>query len=73
MTQERRDTNEHGLVAAVRWVRSHLLGWRRRPPMVGVREPRRPKPTLPAASVALKEPRAMRWIKLGNRHSGEHT
>jgi hypothetical protein len=73
MTQERRHANGHGLAAAVRWVRSHLLGWRRRPPLVGVREPRRPKPTLPAAAVALKEPRAMRWIKLGNKHSGEHT
>jgi hypothetical protein len=72
MTQERRHVNGHGLTAAVRWVRSHLLWWRRRPPMVGVREPRRPKPTLPAAAVALKEPRTMRWIKLGNRHSGEH-
>jgi hypothetical protein len=72
MTQERRHVNGHGLTAAVRWVRSHLLWWRRRPPMVGVREPRRPKPTLPGAAVALKEPRTMRWIKLGNRHSGEH-
>ena len=72
MTQQRRRANRHGLAGAARWVRSHLLGWwPRRPPMVGVREPRRPKPTLPAAAVALKEPRAMRWIKLGNRHTGE--
>jgi hypothetical protein len=70
MTQQRRRVNRHGLAGAAHWVRSHLLGWwPRRPPMVGVREPRRPKPTLPAAVVALKEPRAMRWIKLGNRHT----
>jgi hypothetical protein len=59
------------LAAAARWVRSHLRLWPRRPPLVGVREPRRPKPGLPAAAVALKEPRAMRWIKLGNAHQGE--
>ena len=75
MTQERRHANGHGLVAVLHWVRSHLPRWRRRPPTVGVREPRRPKPTLPAAAVALKEPRTglMHWIKLGNRHTGEHT
>jgi len=32
--------------------------WRRsRPQAAGVREPRRPRPTLPAAAVALAEPR----------------
>jgi hypothetical protein len=41
--------------------------------MVGVREPRRPKPTLPAAAVALKEPRPGRWIKLGDTRKGEHS
>jgi hypothetical protein len=42
---------------------------RRRPPEpAGVREPRRPHPGLPAAAVALAEPRAdqRRWIKLIN-------
>jgi hypothetical protein len=75
MTQERRHADGHGLATAVHWVRSHLPRWRRRPPTVGVREPRRPKPTLPAAAVALKEPRAglMHRIKLGNRHTGEQT
>ncbi|HEY5989170.1 MAG TPA: hypothetical protein VIV12_22735 [Streptosporangiaceae bacterium] len=29
----------------------------RRPPFAGVREPRRPKPTLPAGAIALPEPR----------------
>src|ERR1700741_1898691 len=75
MTQERRHANGHGLAVVLHWVRSHLPRWPRRPPAVGVREPRRPKPTLPAAAVALKEPRTglMHWIKLGNRHTGEHT
>jgi hypothetical protein len=73
MTRERRHVNGHSLATALHWVRSHLPRWRRRPPLVGVREPRRPKPTLPAAAVALKEPRAMRWIKLGNRHTGGDT
>jgi hypothetical protein len=75
MTQEHRHANGPGLVAVLHWVRSHLPRWRRRPPTVGVREPRRPKPILPAAAVALKEPRTglMHWIKLGNRHTGEHT
>ena len=42
--------------------------WRGRPPeKAGVREPRRPKPTLPAAAVALAEPRTrlrrLPWTK----------
>jgi hypothetical protein len=45
--------------------------WRRRPrrPDAGVREPRRPKPTLPTAAVALAEPRTelRRWLKLRRR------
>ena len=41
--------------------------------MAGIREPRRPKPTLPAAAVALAEPRTSRkhWIKLGNRRGDD--
>jgi hypothetical protein len=48
-----------------RFMRS-IRGWRRRPqrPEAGVREPRRPKPTLPSAAVALAEPRTMRSIRL---------
>jgi hypothetical protein len=61
------------LTAPARWVRSHFglgmagpaLRWRfggrfwfrRRPPVAGVREPRRPRPVLPSAAVALAEPR----------------
>jgi hypothetical protein len=56
-----------------------VAGWRRlferlahrgrRPPPAGVREPRRPRPTLPAAAVALAEPRTARQrrIKLTRR------
>lgn len=56
------------LSAPVRWARRDPRRWRRQPPEAGVREPRRPKPTLPAAAVALDEPRTevRRWIKLLN-------
>lgn len=42
-----------------------------RPPRAGVREPRRPRPTLPAAAVALDEPRTAlkRRIRLNRRRS----
>lgn len=57
------------LTAALAWVRD-LLHPRRpsRPPDAGVREPRRPRPTLPAAAIALAEPRTevRRWIRLRN-------
>jgi hypothetical protein len=55
------------LTAPLRWIRDH---WRPRPLAdAGVREPRRPKPTLPAAAIALAEPRTevRRWIRLTNR------
>jgi hypothetical protein len=50
------------LTAPARWINDRLgrLGrwrWRPRPDLAGVREPRRPRPTLPAAAVALAEPR----------------
>jgi hypothetical protein len=52
------------LTAPSRWILSITRrrirrngGGRRRPPFAGVREPRRPKPTLPAAAMALREPR----------------
>ena len=34
------------------------------PPPAGVREPRRPRPTLPTAAVALAEPKTRRWFRL---------
>jgi hypothetical protein len=59
------------LTAPLRWIDDHLMRWhgnrpgpiarwwrrRHRPGLAGVREPRRPRPTLPAAAVALAEPR----------------
>jgi hypothetical protein len=50
-----------GRAAADRFMR-----WRGHPPeLAGVREPRRPKPTLPSAAVALDEPRPQprRWLR----------
>lgn len=47
-----------------------ITRWWRRPspprPDAGIREPRRPKPTLPAGAIALAEPRTqtLRWIRL---------
>lgn len=50
-----------------RAVADRFMRWRGHPPeLAGVREPRRPRPTLPAASVALDEPRAPRrrpWFR----------
>jgi len=57
------------LTTAVRWIRDLLSRSRpSRPPDAGVREPRRPRPTLPAAAIALAEPRTdiRRWIRLRN-------
>jgi hypothetical protein len=48
-----------------RAVTDRFMRWRGHPPeAAGVREPRRPRPTLPAASVALAEPRTglRRWF-----------
>jgi hypothetical protein len=61
------------MTASLQRMLDHIRNWRRRPPMAGIREPRRPKPTLPAAAVALAEPRTSRkhWIKLGNRRGDD--
>jgi hypothetical protein len=57
------------LTALLQWL-GHLLhgGRMARPPEAGVREPRRPRPTLPAAAIALAEPRTevRRLIRLRN-------
>jgi hypothetical protein len=50
------------LTAPSRWLLDRASGYRHRrgpgrPPDAGVREPRRPKPSLPGAAVALAEPR----------------
>jgi len=72
MTRPRRHPARRSL-AALHWVLDHLPKWRKRPPTAGVREPRRPKPTLPGAAVALKEPRTslMHWIKLGTQRGDD--
>ena len=47
------------LTRVSRAVVDRYMRWRGHPPEeAGVREPRRPRPTLPAASVALLEPRS---------------
>jgi hypothetical protein len=59
---------EHA-VAGLRRLFERLTHRGRRPPLAGVREPRRPRPTLPSAAVALAEPRTARQrrIKLTRR------
>jgi hypothetical protein len=62
--------------AAVQWVKNLLSRrWPARPPDAGVREPRRPRPTLPSAAIALAEPRTQvrRWIRLINRRDTHET
>jgi hypothetical protein len=65
----------NALTTALQWVRDQLRRQRpSHPPEAGVREPRRPKPTLPAAAISLAEPRTevRRWIRLRNlRNSDE--
>jgi hypothetical protein len=49
---------QKALTRVTRAVVDRIMRWRGHPPEeAGVREPRRPKPTLPAAAVALAEPR----------------
>ena len=49
-----------------------VMRWRGHPPeLAGVREPRRPRPTLPAAAVALAEPRARPRLLKPRWASGE--
>jgi hypothetical protein len=54
------------LTRMARSVADRFMRWRGHPPEeAGVREPRRPRPTLPAAGVALAEPRSglrRRWF-----------
>jgi hypothetical protein len=62
------DGVRQALARMTRAVADRVMRWRGHPPeLAGVREPRRPKPTLPAAAVALAEPhtrlRRLRWIR----------
>ena len=63
------------LMAPLRWATGYLGRRKSQPPEAGVREPRRPRPTLPAAAIALAEPRTevRRWIKLTNRRDTDPT
>jgi hypothetical protein len=64
---ERRHEVWAAVVRMARSVTGRLPRRGGRPPEdAGVREPRRPKPTLPAAAVALAEPpvRVRRWFRL---------
>jgi hypothetical protein len=70
MTRVRRNPAWNALTALARSVTDRVKRWRGHPPeKEGVREPRRPRPTLPSAAVALAEPRTglPRWIRLTGR------
>jgi hypothetical protein len=71
MTQDRKAVNWRGAGRALRRLFDRLTSRGRRPPLAGVREPRRPRPTLPAAAVALEEPRTAgkRRIRMNRRRS----
>jgi hypothetical protein len=67
------------LAGLARAVTDRLMRWRGHPPeKAGVREPRRPRPTLPAASVALAEPRTQvrrlalpwTWLRQAGKANG---
>ena len=71
MTQGFVSTGWHGAAGWLRGLYERLTHRGQRPPRAGVREPRRPRPTLPAGAVALEEPRTAvkRRIRLDQRHS----
>jgi hypothetical protein len=70
MEQRRRNAVLALLLAALRWMSQYPRSRRSRPPLVGVREPRRPKPTMPAAAIALDEPRAAVRVRLTTYDDG---
>jgi hypothetical protein len=50
---------EQALARMRQTVADRIMRWRGHPPeLAGVREPRRPRPTLSAAAIALAEPRS---------------
>jgi hypothetical protein len=71
MTQESLLRVWRGMSDWLRLLVERLTHRGHRPPRAGVREPRRPRPTLPAAAVALAEPRTAlkRRIRLNRRRS----
>jgi hypothetical protein len=67
MSRVNRISVTRALTALGRSLVDRVQRWRGHPPQeAGVREPRRPKPTLPSAAVALAEPRTgvRRWFRL---------
>lgn len=73
MGQGHRNPVRIALTAPARWVLDRIKRGRGRPPAAGVREPRRPKPSLPAAAVALDEPRVglRRRLRLTSRRDSD--
>lgn len=52
------------LSAAIQWLSEVTRRRKPMPPQAGIREPRRPRPTLPAAAIALDEPRTEVRLRL---------
>ena len=75
MRHERRHEVWAAVVRTARSVTRRMTRRHGRPPDdAGVREPRRPKPTLPSAAIALAEPpvRIRYWFKLTGGHNPDH-
>ena len=67
MGRDYRNPVRNALTKMARSVQDRVMRWRGHPPQEsGVREPRRPRPTLPSAAVDLAEPRTglRRWLRL---------
>jgi hypothetical protein len=61
------------VTTAISWLRGRFKPGRTQPPPAGVREPRRPKPTLPAAAVAIDERPPLRRYRLGSRQDPDRS
>jgi hypothetical protein len=73
MEGKRRRWLRDALGAAVRSVTDRVKRWRGQPPEeAGVREPRRPRPSPPAAGIALDEPRIALYRRWMRRTDGGH-
>jgi hypothetical protein len=73
MTRDFRPVPARRMLALVQRLLGRIRRRPSRPPLAGVREPLRPRPTLPAAAVALAEPRTTvkRRIRLNKRHPND--
>jgi hypothetical protein len=54
----------HNVIIALRRLFDRVARRGPRPPLAGVREPRRPRPTLPSGAVALAEPHTTRGRRI---------